>query len=721
MVDQKVFDDEKADAKPKRVSNSLQGYDQIIAVSEDAINAILNTRYSSLLKLAKDKRLRSFKHSIPKHGTIDATLGAPRIQFHVPDNADMVRFFLKFATGSLTYWDGEGRDAEEVVQPFRDWTIGFDVSLDMQKLTTVPQEIRDKLSLAHDQSYSASQIILSLSSAAAAKMNWLISSTPGLTPAADTQEVFKTHFEDYMKLYLSWMSKGTFSVLGYAIHAETSDQNVGTAKAPKYVNYRIQEYAPTTTQFQDYHRTSQDNAGLDALIFLQKIEGTTAPNVSDYSPSKAGNWIVGGLPVSLAVSKDVFWNAFILDKLQVVNTQSLTLANNIYHWVYVKTATTSTNNTWIISSKDKPTEASWVNGDTSATYSWSEFKPDNHTWMSGMSKDEITTKINNEIKWTPGGNAISLSIDIFIHKYVWSQEGEVDRQTANFTISLKWSLSITLSTIVDGGLATHIESTTPVLDIEKQANSIWDPPNERSDFKSQGEETIKSGFHSDDFKSSLETLLNTQSKFIFLAGAEFFMSNPVFDNNGDILVELSYKTKDIAIEDIFLLRADNSADTTVHGHWLKVQNDSDDTPAILVADKTQATKFQVDDGDLVVDKASKPEGPRSLVKLTTATKDTCDFVFVTETTFDARLPEPKPKKAAAGADRNKPEFGKLECNTTGSLFVYGWDLSAVGDDSGTEYKPSFTLERERKERVQLYLGSRQHAGDYAPFTFEVVY
>ncbi|KAF5026752.1 hypothetical protein F66182_1171 [Fusarium sp. NRRL 66182] len=668
-------------------------YDQV-AIS---INGLLTARFDSQLKRRKDKRLREFSHALPEYGSITATLSAPHVQLAVPSFPESVYFFLNFASGSFQYWTGFGPSAKQKTQDVTGWSVGFKTSIGLSQLATVPKSIADQISLYKPDGYSASQLLMGLSAAAVAELAWHVSKCPGLEDNLDLKFASQNIFKQYMNIYLNWLSTSSYSVLGYAIHVtDSSSANLPIPSfSPVATKCQIQTYSPLTGEFSNSFPTG---GGLDMIIF----EGMSAPGVfpsTPYDPTLAGNWVVGGIDASLAISKAIFWDQYLLNKLSELNLKALAMANDSYYWVYETNSSKLSGNAWYITDGSMPTSAPWVSNSTGATFDWSGSRHEGeNSFFGGQWSKDTTTTISNGLTWAAGASTATITVDIKQNHKHWTggHGGGTDTITGGDT-HIAWSLTITLSTIKLGELSVAIDYSTPTLEYKySSTQDFWDWGGaQKASYENAATTALKSGVDISSIKQDLTDALNNQAKFVFPGAGDFFMKNPTYNQQGDLLVNLSYIQKEIAIDDVFHLQVAPGAGS-LGGKWLKVDGSVDGSPLVMVDTQAEATAFQVDNGNLVIDQDHLPTGLRAETAPTAETDKVQSLAFVTAGTFD-RLDYKQ----------------QLQCSVTGSNFAYSLDQAA-------NWISNFALDTETEKHVCLFKGDTDDAAPFSVFQVQAI-
>ncbi|KAI3401468.1 hypothetical protein diail_10902 [Diaporthe ilicicola] len=212
-----VFAEASEPAKRRLQNSGLQLRDQVIAISEDAINSDLKARYDYNLFREKDEGLRIFNHALPALGEITESLSAPCFKLETASNQEVL-FFLEFCKGESDFWTEFGPSAIPQKQNIDSWSVYFRTNFSFSKLAEVPPKIKQKIDPAviRDGTYTVAQLLLNFSAAAIAKINWKDSVCPGLHVNPDLQLASMNMFEEYMKTYMRFMATGPYKKLEFS-------------------------------------------------------------------------------------------------------------------------------------------------------------------------------------------------------------------------------------------------------------------------------------------------------------------------------------------------------------------------------------------------------------------------------------------------------------------------------------------------------------------------
>lgn len=705
----KWFNAEKTASVPKRTTDTqTQGVDQFVAISEDSLNSILEQRFSRDLKQGKDKRLRSFDHAIPNTGRIEGgEMAAPRIQMFVADEPTSVYFWVTFFKGKFIITTDDG----PVSHSIKDFAIAFKTDFSLVKLTTVPEEIKNKITLLKPGQYSASQLILGLSAGKAAAIDWTISKTPGLPTDATTQIDFQEKFQIFMNMYLHWIATANVSVLGYAIKVEDPSTLAGYIAPtfpPTKVQCRTQKYEAKDDTFKS---NVPDRAGLDALVFAEMCgESSAFPDpLPPTTKAPTGNWIVPDVSASMCLSNRVFFYGYLVEKLKSLSTQCYELTNDVYHWLHDDNHKT-TGNTWSMSTDStRPQPSAWTHTNTGAEWKAQLNNPGSNNLLN-FNSEKLESNYHCSVTWNQGSGKVDISSEVVYHRHVTrtmtvsNGMGGVSTSvtTENESAVIKWTGNITLGTISNGVMEASVSINQPTVEYSKggQVAGITFTP----DKLVVGKDVIEQGVKPDTLKADLQKVFNGQSKFVFPGGGDFDMKSAIFNSHGDLLVELTYVTKDIAIEDDFKLVIESS-DAALQGKWLKLWGSQDGSPLCFAENEAAATKFQISNGDLIVDQNGLPAG-QHLVQVSELTKSSVaqDLKFISANAFKTDFEDKKLKS--------------INWSTTGSKVTFMIDKSEFKYNGFVVWKDSFVIV---DGRVQLFTGNFQSPGSFKPFRLNAVY
>ncbi|KAJ3545796.1 hypothetical protein NM208_g2330 [Fusarium decemcellulare] len=558
-----------ASTSDSRLGVTLQGFDQVIALSQANINESLTYHFSNKPELYNfNATVKSTRESLK------GTLKAPRIELIDVDGADQALYCLEFAPGKDYYdqpdkyvapkfiqWvaddNGDDEDAppawRKIEKPAEGWKIAFFVDFSLKKMAQVPQKIRDQIQ--NPGSYSVDQLLVDFGTAE------IISLAPERTVVTG----FSTpEEEDAVKgsisvLVSKWLvalkginNSGSHNVLGYAVKADNAAAIPKSAPSFPPTSVRLQtiNYRPDG----DASKSTSDHDH-NAFLFTEMTELRQMPT-TDLQWS--GDWFYESIGGTMVMSRRVFWERFLLEKLKVTNQALFQAAKKVVnnmatHVLADRIDFPSVSSDWTTVSGTKAA-FSWSSGTQS--FSYEEEVPGSNnlydfTWEAS---------VQNQVEAQVGGPNISVNS-------VVSAQGHLSIHSYGLPKAL---YHIVLDANVSGSSPTDIQ-IRQVDDGGKLKVTVWTPQTNSScstssDLKgllenwSSRSETIlnnsKKEFWDDvlagviakaaettrDLEKPLEEALNGQGAFIFPGGGTFEMKSPIFNKAGDLMIGLVFNS-----------------------------------------------------------------------------------------------------------------------------------------------------------------------------------
>lgn len=150
----KVAESNKSRNGPSFVSQlntTLQGYHQVIAISQQNINEVLQYHFTN----PADPELLKFEYQDEPGEEwmkkISATLGPPTVELLDREKgADAARFYLHFVAGNFTAMKRKGPEVHSVAG----WSLAFMVKFGMTDMANMPESIQKRSSI---QGYTLSR------------------------------------------------------------------------------------------------------------------------------------------------------------------------------------------------------------------------------------------------------------------------------------------------------------------------------------------------------------------------------------------------------------------------------------------------------------------------------------------------------------------------------------------------------------------------------------
>ncbi|KAF5601634.1 hypothetical protein FPANT_1671, partial [Fusarium pseudoanthophilum] len=191
---------------PSRLGLQLQGYDQVIALSQGNINEALE------LHFMRNERLQEFKAMFPTYG-LRGNLSSPSVHLIDKENADQPQFPKQDYVE-----DGFPLPVDQPTRVKVDvsgWSLAFFVDFPFKRMATVPDKIRSAIELPG--SYSVNQLLNDFGTPEILNLAWdhcNISGVPEsqkVTCRAQIRMFLGTHLESVL------LQEPDHKILGYTV------------------------------------------------------------------------------------------------------------------------------------------------------------------------------------------------------------------------------------------------------------------------------------------------------------------------------------------------------------------------------------------------------------------------------------------------------------------------------------------------------------------------
>ncbi|TFK81377.1 hypothetical protein K466DRAFT_667154 [Polyporus arcularius HHB13444] len=523
----------------------LQDFDQIIAVSQDQINASLDARFSL------DAKSLKFNAQIESGERMSATMTPPTVKLFIDHEPFKCRFALHFVSGSFTFYTIRVVDGKPTVVtheiPIKGWTLAFTVNLGLDVLKTVPPEIKAKILIPG--SYSVSQLLLDFTTADLMSFDPELTKTPGLEVPLGKDPERDDKIGSFIRVYLKELQLSTdHNILGYAV----------TVPDPSVANPIAPSFPPTSVQFQTMVYQGDlpkkvPPGGLDCFLFLEMTQNRTTPHtVIDWEwnwvqpPSSPPGPREGGCMV---IAKSVFWDAFFVGRATFLNRMALDMLNRV-GWAIDNQELSSIGGAdlaWSLSdSKPSDSDLAWKSTkSTSMSWHWSHHAEDRSSesrpyWHD--SDTQVTVELDTK------NNAINFSANTHIWRenhFVTPINRATKVEIRKINATVKWGFVFTLTSVADGvlGVSTKASYSPPQTSLSKEQTSNFG----HFEVQSDAELSANAKDHLDGVMGKINLVhdvaeaFKNHSQFVFPGGGEFFMKDPVFNDDGDVVIGLTYK------------------------------------------------------------------------------------------------------------------------------------------------------------------------------------
>jgi hypothetical protein len=519
----------EVDRKSRVEDTTMQGFHQIVALSQDMIQSCL---WSLWTDEDKDDELAKFDAHLPDLDDVGMTarMSQPTVELfesvEYSDHPPILYFNLNFVSGKLDYYTGFGPKAIKSTCDVGKWKLAFKVDLSLDHLATVPEEIQKKVRVPGE--YSVSQLLIDFGTPDLIQYDRSKSVTPGL------KDFDKEYFLDkFMKEYLTSLKKSGKTVLGYAI----------TVPVPKVANPRAPSFPPTLLKYQTmcYKPTSGERTGpmgLDMFMFLE-MTGEN-PKFPDGPLRMSGSWVIPGVTATMAICKENFWDKYLFAHLKSFNGAVLNLANRLKVCVE-KEEQLRANETfpWSTTGGARPSNDSlnWSIVSNGADFSWKgRFITNDLT---------VDTDFKTDVRWSTGSNQIKLNVHVHLEKQE-SSGGSSDPESRSVPITyvthiyVDREITLALNSVLDGGLEVYVQEDAPKVRAEGHKNWLFFDLSS-GQVPERMKKHVEARMVNESLAEGIKQALNGQQNFVFPGGGTFIMRDPVFNKEGDLLIGLNYK------------------------------------------------------------------------------------------------------------------------------------------------------------------------------------
>ncbi|KAF5654071.1 hypothetical protein F25303_1752 [Fusarium sp. NRRL 25303] len=553
---------------PSRLGLKLQDYDQVIALSQGNINETLE------LHFMRNEKLQEFKAMFPTYG-LKGKLSSPSVHLIDKENADQAIFYLNFESGTYYYFE-QPRNTPQydedgfplpVGQPTRvkvdvsEWSLAFFVDFSFKRMATVPDKIRNAIELPG--SYSVNQLLIDFGTPEILNIAWDHCSTPGVPEAqkatcrAEIRMFLGTHLESVL------LKENDHNILGYTVKIDAPPDGETVEKRLKGVFEKAPHFPPTSVRLQTINyrpdgrevQAGGEKSDHNAFLFTEMTQFRKMPN-QDLQWS--GDWFYGGIGGTLAMSRQIFLDQYLAEKLQPAIAGPWKMANHIGN-----TCTEFSDrilkfqfrgdDEWIL----KRSRDTSLNMRRGAGVQLTYHDVDENSAQWGDDKEaELSCVVEPQVG--TGKIIITTDLKTDTQRTVKSNVGSSDLQ---LVCKIQWSTTIDLRAIeTDAKLLVGVESKKPIVnvDIVKDTARVdgtgetaeqWEKwiqeaaaDRKKRPLKKRIETHIEMFQHwSGNIAHNLEEALNQQGRFIFPGGGTFDMKDPIFSKEGDLLIGLTFR------------------------------------------------------------------------------------------------------------------------------------------------------------------------------------
>ncbi|KAI0398697.1 hypothetical protein F4802DRAFT_603740 [Xylaria palmicola] len=542
----------------KRLQSSLDSekgrFNEITATSQKAIN----NGMTDLLK--KHPELTEVKAEFDGIGTLDATLKSSQLSLNVTGQENLASmYYCTFDSGTVHFTIG---DKDFKVD---DWAMAWTCTFDKEEIDPTSEEFKQiSNQISQPGDFSISSLFFAFTNDDIINFDRGNSNFTGAAVSDDEKT--------YMSLILGKWYVGADSkwqdrqkrTLAYALH---------TAKPETVLQYTVNKNAPsfppTSLKLQTYPyiapNQTEPGEGLgevgenNMLLYLQMTKNRPFPDVRllEYS----GNYVSPGINGMIIIDRDIFWDSYLF---RTSPAQLLSLLNvYTYAWVGSASIPGTAGEQWDI--------ATGLHSNDPNFYAWKQnaFNPLTWTWApsngeqsyhkkfqdnGGWNWLDIDCTTSNTLSAVPGDNNINAGGTTDI-KIVCQSVGTIApfNWEYDYTIHVQitWQTKITISA-TDGGLKVSLNLPADLTTaFQVTADKLKFHSSTSGDEKLDAVRERNQGLQDDlmqqfrdisfgDVEKALEKDLNTTARFVIPGNASLTYEKPVFNNNGDLMIEANY-------------------------------------------------------------------------------------------------------------------------------------------------------------------------------------
>ncbi|KAF7345172.1 hypothetical protein MSAN_01893500 [Mycena sanguinolenta] len=518
-------------------TSPLQGYDQIVAVSQGQINMSLDARFTGEV-LEWDVKENGVGH-------LTGRMLPPTVALFIPGEPAKTRFCLNFESGSFTYYSYTDDDEQvKHVVDVAGWTVAFTVKLSLDAIQQLPEDVKKKITLPG--SYSVSQLLLDFTTADLMSFDRSLSFIPAtanskpLGEDPDRDQALANMIDKYLRRKVLGTDHG---VLGY--YAVTAPTNPTPSFPPTSVHFQTMAYQPTSP-------TSFNN---DCILFQEMTGGHKFPD-PPYIGWKQWNWISEKVDDSrhagcMVLSRENFWNNFFVPHATVLNRLALDLVKDIGDVCLGKLKVPIFPTSAVNPAKVPDSALGWTQvTEKQEKWEWhAKYEPQVPGEDKVILRDVSATvdlTLDSAAQKITMSTSCSFSARDLSHIIDDTDHGRERKMINYMSGDVTWGLELTLDNVADGGLAFRITTVTPTANAKAGAEVPGLGLKELPDSQEYTRWLIDAvekmaGREVPEFKAKADEAFKHQAQFVFPGGGTFFMKNPSFNAAGDIVVGLQYK------------------------------------------------------------------------------------------------------------------------------------------------------------------------------------
>ncbi|KAL1857655.1 hypothetical protein VTK73DRAFT_7984 [Phialemonium thermophilum] len=537
-------------------NTQMQGFHQIVALAQNYINEVFRFRWNLEAAIAeanhdKAKSLRRlYAESEALEATLEGQMLAPTVEFVLEsdqnkDATPRIIFRLHFETGKLEYFASikDARAGKKTTVLLDGWSVAYLVDIgagskirQADAHNEIPSEVLNQINLPGN--YNIARVLFLFSNAEVSTFRLASSKTPTLKP--EDTDMFNT----LMGKYLEDFRAKKYNTVGYAVTVpDAQEYKLKATCPPTAVRYQTMAHHPSGKP------EPVATSGSSQFMFLEMTGDAEFPSdVLRWS----GNWVASGKTGTMAICRASIWEGYLLPLISPVIKQSVLLVNDYVGWAFPDVVK-SEGNTWFMSKdhKQPPDETFKWGKETDAhdghTFSWTG-KADMKSWgFISLDSQSYEGTVTVTAQWQPGTNRVKITTKQALEVVVRVSSYDPERSDAKlkYNVTVDWATYVSLASVKDGDIDVKIIQDQPTVTGKADYGTsllswLFSNSEREKETGNKIREAIEGKLKSLGLEHQLTAGINAQKHFIVPGAGSFSFDNPVFNKEGDLLIELHW-------------------------------------------------------------------------------------------------------------------------------------------------------------------------------------
>ncbi|CVK85188.1 hypothetical protein FPRO06_07656 [Fusarium proliferatum] len=213
-----------------------------------------------------------------------------------------------------------------------DWSLAFFVDFSFKRMATIPDKIRNAIELPG--SYSVNQLLIAFGTPEILNIAWDHCNTQGVPEAqkatcrAEIRMFLSTHLESVL------LKENDHNILGYTVKIDQPSEGKMVEQRLKEVSKKAPHFPPTSVRLRTINyrpdgkevQAGGEKSDHNAFLFTEMTQFRKMPN-QDLQWS--GDWFYNGIGGTLAMSRGIFLDQYLAEKLQPAISGPWKMGNHI--------------------------------------------------------------------------------------------------------------------------------------------------------------------------------------------------------------------------------------------------------------------------------------------------------------------------------------------------------------------------------------------------------